>query len=108
MKSKRKDQLTEVIRRELALILPKHIRLETYRLINISYIELNSDLSLAKIFVSALNNIELLQNELNFKLRDIQSDLNKTLYIKVVPKLILKADQTSKESERIEKLLNNI
>ena len=108
MKSKRKEQITELVLRELSLILPKHIRSETYKLLNINFIDLNSDLSQAKVFISAFENIDLLQGELNFKIRDIQNDLNKLLNMKSVPKLILKADLKSKEIDRMENLLNNL
>lgn len=108
MKSKRKEQITELVLRELSAIIPKHIRSETYKLLNITYIDLNSDLSQVKVFISAMENIDLLQGELNFKIRDIQNDLNKLLSMKKVPKLVLKADLKSKEIDRMESLINNL
>ncbi len=108
MKTKRKDQLTELIMREVSLLLPKHIRSETYKILFVTHIELNSDSSQVKVWVSAQENADLLQNELNFKVRDIQNELNKTLHMKIVPKLVLKADEKNKEVERIEGLLNKL
>ncbi len=108
MKTKRKEQLTALIMREISLLLPKHIRSETYKLLFITHVDLNQDCSIARVWVSASDNIDLLQNELNFKVRDIQLEMNKLLSIKIVPKLLLKADIKSKDAERIENILNKL
>lgn len=108
MKTKRKDQMTELITREISLLLPKHIRTETYKILFVTHVELNSDSSQVKVWISAQENIELLQKELNFKVRDIQSEFNKMLHMKIVPKLVLKADEKNSEVERIESLLNKL
>ena len=42
--------------------------------------------------ISAQENLDLLQKELTFKVRDIQSSLINDTY-EVVPKLVLKADE---------------
>lgn len=108
MKTKRKDQITELIQREVALLILKHIRSETYKLLFITHVELNSDSSQVKVWISAQENVELLQKELNFKVRDIQTEFNKMIHMKVVPKLVLKADEKNTEVERIESLLNKL
>ena len=108
MKTKRKDQITELIQREIALLLPKHIRSETYKLLFITHLELNSDSSQVKVWISAQENVELLQKELNFKVRDIQNEFNKMIHMKVVPKLVLKADEKNADLDRIESLLNKL
>lgn len=69
---------------------------------------MNKDCSVARVWISASDNMELLQNELNYKVRDIQMELNKMLSIKIVPKLLLKADVATKDSERIENIINNL
>ena len=108
MKTKRKDQLTELITREVSALLPKHIRSETYKLLFITHLELNSDSSQVKVWVSAQENVDLLQNELNFKVRDMQIELNKLLHMKIVPKLVLKADEKNPDLERVENLLSKL
>lgn len=108
MKTKRKEQLTALIRKEISLLLPKHIRTETYRLLTVTHVDMNKDCSVARVWISASDNMELLQNELNYKVRDIQMELNKMLSIKIVPKLLLKADVATKDSERIENIINNL
>lgn len=108
MKTKRKDQITELITREISILLPKHVRSETYKLLYITHVELNSDSSQVKVWISAQENIELLQKELNFRVRDIQMEFNKMVHMKVVPKLVLKADEKNPQLERVENLLNKL
>ena len=48
MKTKRKDQVTELITREISILLPK-ILSETYGLIFVTHVELNSDSSQVKV-----------------------------------------------------------
>lgn len=108
MKTKRKEQLTQVIKKEISILLPKHVRSEPYKFLTVTHVDLNADCSMAKVWISAVENTELLQGELNFKVRDIQSELNRHLSMKVVPKLVLKADIKAKEFERVENILNNL
>ncbi len=108
MKTKRKDQVTELITREISILLPKHIRSETYGLLFVTHVELNSDSSQVKVWISAQENLDLLQKELTFKVRDIQSEFNKMIHMKVVPKLVLKADEKNPDVERVESLLKKL
>lgn len=108
MNNQRKDKIRELLNREVAMILPRHIRAETYNLLSITHVDLNKDLSIATIYIVARENMPLLQKELDFKVRDIQNEVNKNLYMKVVPKLVLRADEKATDFIRIEKLIDNL
>ncbi len=92
MHSKRNEQIRELLEREVSFILVKYLALEDFSLVSVSNLELSKDASQAKVWVSVLSNKENLQDELDKNVYFIQKELNKLLSMKVVPKLILKAD----------------
>lgn len=108
MDKRRNKQVTQLIKRELSEIVAQHIRAEDFKLVTISALELSRNSTYIKVWISALENEEELQKHLDSKISKIQSDLNRKLHLRTVPKIILIADSGRKAIDRISKKLKDL
>lgn len=109
MPGHRMDRLTEDIKREIIDILRDVKDPRIKGLVSVVRVEVSSDLSYAKVFVSTIGgNIEETAKGLNNAAGYIRSNLAARLDIRKTPKLKFIGDDSIKESVRISKELDDL
>lgn len=107
----RVEKLQEAIKQEISNILLKDIKDPRIKFVSITGVELTSDLSQAKVYVS-LYGEESQKDEawksLNKALGFIRSEIAKRIRLRVAPVLIFTKDTSLEYSAHIQKLLNQI
>lgn len=94
-----------MIQHEIAPLVLEEIDASHFGLLTVKKVETSRDLSIAKIWVSCMQNAEDFEKEACKHIYKIQQSLNKAMCSKKVPKLVFKIDDTSEYVEKIEKLL---
>lgn len=106
--SYRSKRLASLITQNLGQILPNYLE-DFSGLTTISRVEVSNDLKWAKIFLSIINSTDdLILKRLNHNIYEIQGRLNKTLAMKVFPKISFFLDLDSRHAARINQLLNSL
>lgn len=108
--SQRIKKVNEVIKRELGMVILKEIDLPKSILVTLTEIETSKDLRNCKVFVSVLPEKEIF-NVLRILKKEIygfQQILNQRLVMRPVPKIKFFQERRLKETQRIEKILNEI
>lgn len=90
MESKRKLQVTELLRREISSLLFTYSQNEDLGLLTVNELDLADNMSSVKVWISCTQNEELLDEFIAQNVYPMQKELNKRLNMKVVPKLIFK------------------
>lgn len=106
----RRDRLSEVLKKEVAVLLSKNLDFGRQVLITVSRVELATDLSEARIYVSVLPDefSEKVLKALRRKVGYFQKIINKLVNIKRTPKLVFLEEKMIKEAAKIDKLLDEI
>ena len=103
--SDRIKKINHLIQHEVAPLLLQEIDESHFGLITVKKVETSRDISIAKVWVSCLQNEEDFEQEISKHIFKIQQILNKHMHSKKVPKLVFLIDQSSKYVENIEDLL---
>jgi ribosome-binding factor A len=106
----RTDRLNEVLKREVGQILLEELGFGRDVLITVSRVEVSSDLSIAKIYVSVLPDefSGKVFSVLKKRVGHIQRIINKIVNIKKTPKLVFVEERGLKEAAKIEQALDQI
>lgn len=103
--SDRTKKLANLIQHEIAPILFQEVDERHFGLITIKKVDVSRDISIAKVWVSCMQNAQDFDKEIAKHVYKIQQNLNKYMHSKKVPKLIFKIDDTSEYVSKIEELL---
>ena len=90
MDSKRKHQVTALLRREISNLLFTYAQNEELGLITLNELSVADNMSSVKVWVSCTQNEDQLNEFLSQNIFSMQKELNKRLKKKVVPKIIFK------------------
>jgi ribosome-binding factor A len=107
MRPHRREKIESLIQEELAKILLRDVEFPLGTLVTISYVNVSSDLSEAKIGVSVMPQertarvIEVLGKLRGF----IQTSLTRKMNIMPMPHIVFEIDRGSENAARVEKLL---
>lgn len=112
MRFKRSERIQEVILEEISNLIQKGLkdpRISGF--VTVTGVEVSANLKHAKVFVSVMGSekekeasLEGLESAKGY----IRSQLGKKLYLKSVPELMFKHDDTAEYATNIQKLLNEI
>jgi ribosome-binding factor A len=103
-------RVCDVLQRELSDLIRKDCRDPRIGFVTISGVEVSRDLAYAKIFITVLNDAEILPSiaALNKAAGFMRSGLAKKLSLRVVPKIVFYHDQSYQTGSKIDKLLASI
>lgn len=110
MATKRINRLNELIKREVSQLFIREIDLPKDVLVTITRVQTSPDLSQAKIYVSVIpeeyfsRTIKILNSQIFY----LQKRINQLLTIKKAPRLKLIEERTTREADKIEKILEKI
>jgi ribosome-binding factor A len=107
--SQRIERINELLRQEISKLILREIRFEDI-LVTVNQVETSADLSHAKVKINVIPNDkgELALEIIHKKIYHLQQELNKKLYLKIVPKIQFEIDQTEIKAQRIEEILGQI
>lgn len=107
--SQRVERINELLRQEISKLILREIRFEDI-LVTINQVETSADLSHAKVKISIMpaEKKELALQVINKRIYHLQQELNKKLYMKIVPKIQFEIDQAEIKAQRIEEILGQI
>ena len=101
----RMDKINELVKhelsREILLRFPNEI-------VSVTAVDVSRDLSYAKVWISALENVEDVVKRCRAEASELTRVLARKLVIKKVPKLSFYADNTPDRVEKIEHLIDEI
>ena len=108
--SHRLAQVNELIKQELGKLFLKEIDFPQDCLVTITKVETSKSLEHTNVWLSILptDSQEKVFTILNKNIGHLQHPLNKTLVMRIVPKIVFKKDTTEQKAARIEELLNQI
>ena len=111
MRFKRSKRLQELILQEISLLIQNGLKDPRIGFCTVTKIELTDNLRHAKVLVSVIGNekeikgtLEGLDSAKNF----IRKTLGKNLYLKYVPELEFKKDDSPEHLDKINRLINEI
>lgn len=104
------QRINSLIRDELAKIVFKKIEFSTNILVTLTRVETTKDLKESKIFVSVIpeERVKEVLKILNRKIYFLQKKLDKTLKMKIVPKISFFEEKKIIEAAKIEKILEDL
>ena len=108
MSSQRIQQINELIKREMSKIFLREIDPPEGSLITITNVETSADLLQAKVWISVfpINQSKTVFRELSKRIGYLQRLLNKSLFLKFIPKIKFLLDETEEEASQVEKALD--
>lgn len=107
----KKDKMDNIIQKEVSEIIQFELKNPKIGFVTITDVEVTSDMSYAKIFVSFLGQDarrEAGLKALNQSKGFIRSELAKRLTIRKTPELIFQLDNSLEKGNKIEKILHDI
>ncbi len=81
--------------------------IEFFGLPTVTHIKVSKDLSYADVFISTMENKEMIEKVLKKHVFNIQKELNQKLQKRKVPRLRFKTDYTPEKTERFNHLMNS-
>lgn len=107
----KKERLQSIIKKEISQIIFEDVKDPTIGFVTITDVDLTNDYSIAKVYVSFLDKIDIndyrLKN-LNKTKGLIRSKLAKKLSIKKCPELIFVLDDSLQKGNHIEEVINEL
>ena len=101
-------KINSLIQKEVGRILLSILDSEN-GLVTVSKVEASGDLRWAKVWISIVGgDDDAILKEIHHNLYDIQGELNRTLEMKMVPRLQFFLDTSPRYAERISKIINQI
>ncbi len=107
---KRTQRLNILLREEIADIIMKKIKDPRLGFITVTDVELSSDLKIAKVFISIMDekDTELNIDILNSAKTLIRNEISKRIRIKHIPTIEFRIDKSAEHGDRIDQLLRQI
>ena len=114
MASNRAEKVSDLLKKEISLIITNEIKDPRLQNINITAVKVSDDIGIASVFYSIIGESIY---ESDSKIDDrilkkfsgmIRSNLAKKIKIRRIPKIIFRFDESIEYSENIEKLLRNL
>ena len=114
MQSKRSDKVSDLLKKEISLIISSEIKDPRLRNINITAVKVSDDIGIATVFYTVIGeSIQKTHSNIDSKILVklsgmIRSNLAKKIKIRRIPKIKFRFDESIEYSENIEKLLKNL
>ena len=114
MQSKRSDKVSDLLKKEISLIISSEIKDPRLRNINITAVKVSDDIGIATVFYTVIGeSIQKTQSNIDSKILEklsgmIRSNLAKKIKIRRIPKIKFRFDESIEYSENIEQLLKNL
>ena len=114
MASNRAEKVSDLLKKEISLIITNEIKDPRLQNINITAVKVSDDIGIAKVFYSIIGeSIHKSDSKIDDKILKkfsgmIRSNLAKKIKIRRIPKILFRFDESIEYSENIEKLLRNL
>jgi ribosome-binding factor A len=114
MASNRAEKVSDLLKKEISLIITNEIKDPRLQNINITAVKVSDDIGIASVFYSIIGeSIHKSDSKIDDKILKkfsgmIRSNLAKKIKIRRIPKIIFRFDESIEYSENIEKLLRNL
>ena len=114
MQTKRSDKVSDLLKKEISLIISSEIKDPRLQNINITAVKVSDDIGIATVFYTIIGeSIQKTQSNIDSKILEklsgmIRSNLSKKIKIRRIPKIKFRFDESIEYSENIEKLLKNL
>ena len=114
MASNRAEKVSDLLKKEISLIITNEIKDPRLQNINITAVKVSDDIGIATVFYSIIGeSIHKSDSKIGDKILKkfsgmIRSNLAKKIKIRRIPKIIFRFDESIEYSENIEKLLRNL
>jgi ribosome-binding factor A len=114
MASNRAEKVSDLLKKEISLIITNEIKDPRLQNINITAVKVSDDIGIATVFYSIIGeSIHKSDSKIDDKILKkfsgmIRSNLAKKIKIRRIPKIIFRFDESIEYSENIEKLLRNL
>ena len=114
MQSKRSDKVSDLLKKEISLIISSEIKDPRLQNINITAVKVSDDIGIATVFYTVIGeSIQKTHSNIDSKILVklsgmIRSNLAKKIKIRRIPKIKFRFDESIEYSENIEKLLKNL
>lgn len=102
-------KVNELIRREVSQILLKEVDFGGI-LVTITGVDTSPDLSQAKIKTTVIptEKSDIVFEIIRKNIFDVQQELNKRLYMKIVPKMVFEIDKVEENAQRVKEVLGKV
>ena len=114
MVSNRAEKVSDLLKKEISLIITNEIKDPRLQNINITAVKVSDDIGIATVFYSIIGeSIHKSDSKIDDKILKkfsgmIRSNLAKKIKIRRIPKIQFRFDESIEYSENIEKLLRNL
>jgi len=114
MASNRAEKVSDLLKKEISLIITNEIKDPRLQNINITAVKVSDDIGIATVFYSIIGeSIHKSDSKIDDRVLKkfsgmIRSNLAKKIKIRRIPKIIFRFDESIEYSENIEKLLRNL
>ena len=114
MQTKRSDKVSDLLKKEISLIISSEIKDPRLQNINITAVKVSDDIGIATVFYTVIGeSIQKTKSNIDSKILEklsgmIRSNLAKKIKIRRIPKIKFRFDESIEYSENIEKLLKNL
>ena len=114
MASNRAEKVSDLLKKEISLIITNEIKDPRLQNINITAVKASDDIGIATVFYSIIGeSIHKSDSKIDDRILKkfsgmIRSNLAKKIQIRRIPKIIFRFDESIEYSENIEKLLRNL
>ena len=114
MASNRAEKVSDLLKKEISLIITNKIKDPRLQNINITAVKVSDDIGIATVFYSIIGeSIHKSDSKIDDRILKkfsgmIRSNLAKKIKIRRIPKIIFRFDESIEYSENIEKLLRNL
>ena len=114
MASNRAEKVSDLLKKEISLIITNEIKDPRLQNINITAVKVSDDMGIASVFYSIIGeSIHKSDSKIDDSILKkfsgmIRSNLAKKIKIRRIPKIIFRFDESIEYSENIEKLLRNL
>ena len=114
MASNRAEKVSDLLKKEISLIITNEIKDPRLQNINITAVKVSDDIGIATVFYSIIGeSIHKSDSKIDDKILKkfsgmIRSNLAKKIKIRRMPKILFRFDESIEYSENIEKLLRNL
>ena len=114
MASNRAEKVSDLLKKEISLIITNEIKDPRLQNINVTAVKVSDDIGIATVFYSIIGeSIHKSDSKIDDRILKkfsgmIRSNLAKKIKIRRIPKIIFRFDESIEYSENIEKLLRNL
>ena len=114
MASNRAEKVSDLLKKEISLIITNEIKDPRLQNINITAVKVSDDIGIASVFYSIIGeSIHKSDSKIDDRILKkfsgmIRSNLAKKIKIRRIPKIVFRFDESIEYSENIEKLLRNL